>query len=221
MSRIDFQITTDVVVEMDSIRSRKRYFMVTQLRYSTATWTTMIKFALFYGSISFRTRSRKSAFYLIRLLRYLTWTASPKRDKFLFSSSVFFFPNIGVRCSSHNWSKILNNILQTYRGVNRGLPDIHWVYSVKGFRSYGNSKLKNILKISPCYFRQDLISRDISWQKHASCTNGWTNFNEPYFIQRWIERPRKQTFLGGILLRVLWVFQGKNDFSMWNNGISA
>ena len=64
-----------------------------------------------------------------------------------------FFLNIGVRCPSHNWSKISSNradFSHAHRGVN-GVPgDVQWVHLVKGFRSYGTLNLKNIFKFSPC-----------------------------------------------------------------------
>ena len=99
-----------------------------------------------------------------------------------------------MRCPSHNWLKISSNradFLQTHRGVNGVSGDAYWVCLVQGFQRYGTSKLKNILKISPCYFRQDLLFRDFSLKKHASCTNDWTDFDEPYLNRREIERSRK------------------------------
>ena len=152
------------------------------------------------------------------------WTSSFARFFLLFLSFVFLLPQ-------HRWTVfitlLVENIgqsswfLQSHTGVNRVSGNIYWVHSVQGFRRYGTSNLKNILKISLCYFWQDLIYRDFSWQKHASCTNGSTEFDEPYLIRREIGRRRKQTFFGCILLRGLGVFQKKNDFSMWNNGIST
>ena len=70
-----------------------------------------------------------------------------------------------MRCPSHKWSKISSNqadFLQTHIEVNRVPGDIELIHSVMGFRSNWTPKLKNILKISPCYFSYDLKSRDFS-----------------------------------------------------------
>ena len=56
---------------------------------------------------------------------------------------------------SHNWLKISSNqadFLQTYREVNRIPGNTYWVYSVKGFRRYGTSKLKKYFENFPMLF---------------------------------------------------------------------
>ena len=73
-----------------------------------------------------------------------------------------------MRCPSHNWSKISSNradFWQSYRGVNIVPGDTYRVHLVKGYQSYRTSKLENILKISPCYVRHDLIFRDFLLNK--------------------------------------------------------
>ena len=122
-----------------------------------------------------------------------------------------------MHCPSHNWSKMSSNradFLQTHRGVNIVPGDAEWVHSVKGFRSYESPKWKNILKISPCYFRQDIRSRDFSSQKRASCANGCTDFDEPHLIRREIERPRRGLFYGCILFGDLGIIQEKQFFDV-------
>ena len=117
-----------------------------------------------------------------------------------------------MRCPSHNWSKISSNqadFLHTHRGVNIVPGDAEWVHSFKGFRSYETPKWKNILKISPCYFRQDIRSEDFLSQKRASCANGWPDFDEPCLIRREIERPRKELLFGCILCRDSGIIYGK------------
>ena len=79
-----------------------------------------------------------------------------------------FFLNIGVRCPSHNWSKISSNraeFLHAHRGVNRVPGDPQGLHSVEGFRSYGPLKWENIFKISSCYFRHVLLLREFLLNK--------------------------------------------------------
>ena len=119
-------------------------------------------------------------------------------NSFYFFLLFFFFLNIGVRCPSHNWSKLSTNrddFWDTHSEMNIVLGDVQWVHSVKGFRSYGTTKSKNIFKIFPCYFRPEIKSRDFSLQKHASGTNGWTDFDEPYLVRRKMRDLGKGCFL--------------------------
>ena len=179
-----------IVVEMCWFRSWKQYFLTRN--YSTTTEATMITLTFYCKAISLLTNSRKSAVYLLRLLRYSTWTAGPKTAKFLLFSFHFifffvFFLNICVRCPSHNWSKTSSNraeFFQTHRGVNIVSWDTYWVHSVMGFRRYRTSKLKNILKIFPCYSRHDLIFRDFLLNKWMYRANGRTDIYAISHINR-------------------------------------
>ena len=74
------------------------------------------------------------------------------------------FPNRAMRFASHILSKYSSNqkdILQSYRGVNVVVWSAFGIYSAEGFLRQGTSKLKNILKFFPCYFRQDFKRRDL------------------------------------------------------------
>ena len=80
-----YYISTDVV-ERYCYRSRNQYFMVKKLRnYSTIA--TITKFKLSSKAIYLGGNPKKWKLY--RLLRYSTWTASPKRAKFLLFSFRF------------------------------------------------------------------------------------------------------------------------------------
>ena len=61
-------------------------------------------------------------------------------------------------------------------------------------------------------FQAGFIFPRFLMKKHASCTNDWTDFDEPYLIRCEIERPRKRTFFGCILLRGLVIFHEKKRF---------
>ena len=75
--------------------------------------------------------------------------------------------------------------------------------------------MKNIFKISPCYFRQDLISRHFHDENTLpERVAGPILKSHMYLIRREIKRPRKRKFLGCIWLKGLEVFREKIDFSM-------
>jgi hypothetical protein len=85
-----------------------------------------------------------------------------------------------MRSPCHNFSKILSNrneILQTWLEVNIDAPNTFWVYSVEGCRSWGTSKWKNILRFSPCFFRQSFKHLDFHEDIYLQNPNGWTDFD--------------------------------------------
>ena len=92
MLKIHNYISTDEVVERYCYRSRNQYFKVTKLRnYSTTAEATMTKFKLSSKAIYLGGNPEKMNFLAVQLLRYSTWTASPKRAKFLLFSFLFLF----------------------------------------------------------------------------------------------------------------------------------
>ena len=79
----------------------------------------------------------------------------------------------------------------------------------QGVSELGDPKVKKYFQNFPMLFQaRNKISR-FFMTKHASCTNGWTDFDEPYLIRREIERPRKRLFSGCILGRGFRVFPEK------------
>ena len=73
-------------------RSESWHFLeCSRLNYSTTTKATVTKFTFFCKAISLPTMPKKWAFYLYRLLRHSTWTASHKKAKFFFSMVSFHF----------------------------------------------------------------------------------------------------------------------------------
>ena len=95
---------------------------------------------------------------------------------FCFSSS----RSRAMRSPCHNFSKILSNrneILQTWSEVNIVVPNTFWVHSVEGCRSWGTSKWKNILRFSPCFFRQSFKHLDFHEDIYLQNPNGWTDFD--------------------------------------------
>ena len=97
-------------------------------------------------------------FLAIQVTEIFDLNGKPQKGKiltffilFILFTLFLFFLNIGVRCPSHNWSKISSNqadFLRAHRKVNRVPGDPQWLHSVKGFRSYETPKRENIFKIS-------------------------------------------------------------------------
>ena len=112
-------------------------------------------------------------------------TSNMALQKIILTSFFFFFSSSSsrsraMRSPRHNFSKILSNrneILQTCSGTNVVVPNTFWVYSVEECRSWGTSKWKNILRFSPCFFRQSFKHRDFHEDIYLQNPNGWTDFD--------------------------------------------
>ena len=101
-----------------------------------------------------------------------------------------------MRSPCHNFSKILSNqneILQTWSEVNIVVPNTFWVHSsVEGCWSWGTSKWTNILRISPCFFRQSFKHRDFHEDIYLQNPNGWTDFDAQWLIGSTLSRASGQ-----------------------------
>ena len=123
---------------------------------------------------------KKSNFSLHGFSRYLTPNMALQTIILTSFFFFFFFRSRAMRSSSHNFSKILSNrneTSQTCSGVNIVVPNTFWVHSVEGCRSWGTSKGKNILRFSPCFFRQSFEQRDFHEDIYLQNPNGWTDFD--------------------------------------------
>ena len=90
-----------------------------------------------------------------------------------------------MRSPRHNSSKMLSNrnfILQTCSGVNVVVPNTFWVHLVQGSRSWGTSKCKNILRFSPCFFRQSFKHRDFHEDIYLQNPKDPTDFDAQWLI---------------------------------------